>query len=50
MVMLSCGSPTGSCGLLAISFQRQPARIGAASLSSVGEKVWFQITEKASLT
>ena len=31
------------------SFQRQPAALARASLRKVGEKMWFQMMEKASL-
>ena len=47
--MESEGSPTGDCGLEVISFQRHPAAFTRNSLRSVGEKVWFQMAEKASL-
>ena len=47
--ILSCGNPKGACGLLVTSFQRQPAALARAWFSKVGEKVWFQISAKASL-
>ena len=47
--MLSEGNPTGDCELSVISFQRHPAALARSSLRSVGEKVWFQMTENASL-
>ena len=47
--MLSTGNPTGDCGLSVTSFYRHPAAFARSSLSKVGEKVWFQMTENASL-
>ena len=48
-VMESEGSPTGDCGLELTSFQCHPAPLKRASLSRLGEKVWFQIPEYALL-
>ncbi len=48
--MLLPGRPKGACGLVETSFHRQPAAFARAWFNNVGEKVWFQITENASLT
>jgi len=43
------GKSTGDCELSVTSFQRHPAALARSSLRRVGEKVWFQMTENASL-